>query len=73
MASRMSQSRHKPKGPNGTWKTGQRVPWSGHYADQFRVVTYHDRGTTFPPCIGRKGTGAYRKPYIAAATATKAK
>lgn len=52
--------RHEPLGPNGTWKTGQRVPWTGHWVDQHGIVTHHDRGTTFPPCIDRKGEAAYR-------------
>ena len=26
---------HVPKGPRGTWKTGQRVPVTGDWADQY--------------------------------------
>lgn len=52
--------RHRPLGPNFTWKTGQRVPVDGDYADQYGVVSWHERGATFPPCIGRKGECAYR-------------
>lgn len=55
--------RHRPKGPNETWKTGQRVPSTGRYVDQYGVVTWHDAGATFPPCIDRKGTAAYRRSY----------
>lgn len=62
--------RHGPLGPNGSWKTGQRVPRDGHYVDQYGVTTWHERGATFPPCIGRKGECAYRRPFTqAAATA----
>ncbi|MGW4913016.1 hypothetical protein [Streptomyces sp. NPDC004270] len=52
--------RHGPIGPNGEWKTGQRVPANGDYTDQYGVTTTHDAGATFPPCIGRKGECAYR-------------
>lgn len=56
-----------PLGPNETWKSGQRVPESGYYADQYGVVSWHDRYSTFPPCIGRKGEGAYRRLVQSAA------
>lgn len=59
--------RHTPLGPGGTWKTGQRVPRDGHYTDQYGVTTWHEKGGTFPPCIGRKGQCAYRRPYVATA------
>lgn len=49
-----------PLGPGGTWKTGQRVPVSGIYADQYGVVSRHEQHATFPPCISRKGEVAYR-------------
>jgi hypothetical protein len=61
--------RHRPKGPNGSWKTGQRVPQTQFYVDQHGEVSHHTMGSTFPPCIGRKGECAYRTPYRAAATA----
>lgn len=51
---------HQPKGPSGTWKTGQRVPMSGTWADQYGAVYHFTTGTTFPPCIDRKGECAYR-------------
>lgn len=57
--------KHEPLGPNGTWKTGQRVPSTGLYVDQHNVVTTHEAGATFPPCIGRKGEAAYRLSYEA--------
>jgi hypothetical protein len=56
-----------PRGPAGTWKTGQRVPEDGLWADQYGVVSMHLKGATFPPCIGRKGECAYRRRAVAAA------
>ncbi|WP_152626802.1 hypothetical protein [Streptacidiphilus carbonis] len=53
---------NRPKGPNGSWKTGQRVPETRHYEDQYGVVTRHEMGKTFPPCVDRKGECAYRVP-----------
>lgn len=61
--------KHDPLGPGGSWKTGQRVPRTGSYIDQYGVVTFHDAGGTFPPCIGRKGECAFRRLKQAAATA----
>lgn len=54
----------KPRalGPGGTYKTGQRVPITGYWADQYGVITHHACHSTFPPCIGRKGQCAYRRP-----------
>lgn len=60
---------HTPKGPNGSYKTGQRVPETGTWVDQHGVPTHHERGATFPPCIDRKGECAYRVLAQAAATA----
>jgi hypothetical protein len=57
-----AMSRHQPKGPGDTWKTGQRVPFTSRYIDQYGVITWHEAGTTFPPCIGRKGENANRRP-----------
>lgn len=51
---------HRPKGPNGTWTTGQRVPTTGFYQDQHGTVTHHEAGRTFPPCLDRKGESAHR-------------
>lgn len=56
------RSRHVPLGPGGSWKTGQRVPATGHYTDQYAFTSFHEAGATFGPCIGRKGECAYRKP-----------
>ena len=49
------------KGPGGTWKTGQRVPESGFYRDQYKVSSFHEAGRTFPPCLDRKGECAFRE------------
>lgn len=65
----LSVMRHHPLGPGGQWKTGQRVPWTDQWIDQYGTVTHHEEGGTFPPCIGRKGECAYRRPAEAAATA----
>ena len=48
------------------WKTGQRVPMSGWYVDQYGYTTYHAAHRTFPPCIGRKGQCAFRTLKLAA-------
>ena len=64
------RSVHQPKGPDGAWKTGQRVPFDGFWHDQYGEVAHFFAGRTFPPCIDRKGECAYR--YLvddAAATA----
>jgi hypothetical protein len=42
------------------YKTGKRVPFRGHYVDQYGVVTRHEAHRTFPPCIGRKSECAFR-------------
>lgn len=62
----MRSRAHEPLGPGGTWKTGQRVPTRGTWVDQYGEVTHFDMGTTFPPCIGRKRTGALRRLIKAA-------
>lgn len=43
------------------WKTGQRVPFDGHYIDQHGRTSFHEAHHTFPPCIGRKGESAVRR------------
>lgn len=60
-------TKHVPLGPGGTWKTGQRVPVDSWYRDQHGVTSRHERGATFPPCIGRKGACAFRTMVISAA------
>ena len=52
--------KHTGMGPDGSWKTGQRVPFTGSWADQYGVVSHHEMGATFPPCIDRKGECAFR-------------
>lgn len=51
---------HRPLGPDESWKSGQRVPYSGIWQDQFGQQARFEAGRTFPPCIDRKGTCAYR-------------
>lgn len=65
----MTPRKHHPRGPGGTWKTGQRVPRAGYWADQYRVIAWFDAGSTFPPCIGRKGECAFRSRVKVAGTA----
>lgn len=50
-------------GRNNTFKTGQRVPRTGHYTDQHGATTFHTAHSTFPPCIDRKGECAFRLPH----------
>ena len=60
--------RHNPMGPNGSWKTGQRVPRDGWYRNQYGQIVHFERSTTFPPRVGRPGGGvAYWKTYQAVA------
>lgn len=63
-------TRHRPKGPNNAWKTGQRVPVTGMWVDQHGVPTLHEAGATFPPCLDRKGECAYRHLVRPSAAAT---
>lgn len=55
-----------PKGPNGLWKQGQRVPTEGRWVDQFGRVIDLAAHFTFPP-IGLKGECTLWKPYDEAA------
>ncbi|MDE2100160.1 MAG: hypothetical protein KGL39_23090 [Patescibacteria group bacterium] len=66
----MGNTNHRPKGPNGTWKTGQRVPDTGLWADQYGVVAHFTADHTFPPCIDRKGECAFRTLVNVTAAAT---
>lgn len=52
---------HTPLGPDGLWKTGQRVPVAGIWIDQYGSPSYHAASSTFPPCTDRKGECAYRE------------
>lgn len=54
-----------PVGPD-TYKTGNRVPRSGLYVDQYGVMTEHEAHRTFPPCVGRKGECAFRRQVLIA-------
>jgi hypothetical protein len=60
----MSRHIHVPLGPGRTWKTGQRVPTGGQWVDQYGEIDSFIVGTTFPPCISRKGECAYRNPIV---------
>lgn len=60
-------SRRGPLGPKDSWKTGQRVPVTGDWADQYGLVSHHDAGNTFPPCLDRNGECAFRILVRAAA------
>ncbi|MFC7219209.1 hypothetical protein ACFQLX_13680 [Streptomyces polyrhachis] len=65
--------RHLPKGPNGSWKTGQRVPETGFWVDQNGLINHFEVGDTFPPtCTGfsRKSECAYRIRVEVAAQAS---
>jgi hypothetical protein len=42
------------------FKTGQRVPTTGVYRDQFGTKSRHEAHHTFPPAIGQKGACAWR-------------
>jgi len=63
-------TKHWPKGPDGTWKTGQRVPETGYWYDQYGSVAWFTLGNTFPPCIDRKGECAFRSYAGVTAAAT---
>lgn len=58
-----------PNPITGTYKTGQRVPQTGYYRDQYGVVSHHEAHRTFPPCIGRSGACAHRA-WVPTAAAT---
>ena len=60
----MTKAHHVPLGPGGTWKTGQRVPDSGQWVDQYGEIDNFSAGSTIPPCIARKGECAYRSQVI---------
>lgn len=60
---------HTPKGPNGSWKTGQRVPVSGVWRDQYGRTSNHDKGGTFPPCLDREGGECAYRTLVSEAVA----
>ena len=60
---------NRPLGPGGTWKTGQRVPESGNWQDQYGQVSWFNKYGTFICCIGRD-EGAFRTLIRAAAEDT---
>lgn len=62
----MRPSVHRPKGPNGLWKQGQRVPFAGWWIDQFGRLIEFAAHRTFPP-TGRKGECTYWRTYDEAA------
>jgi len=58
----MNSARNRPLGPNSSWKTGQRVPFSGDWVDQYGQVNRFEANSTFPPVVARKGGEcAYRR------------
>lgn len=58
----MTRIRNRPLGPNDSWKTGQRVPLSGNWVDQYGQVNRFEAYSTFPPVVARKGGEcAYRR------------
>lgn len=44
---------HRPLGPGGTWKQGQRVPATGWWKNQLGQVAMLDAKSTFPPPFGK--------------------
>jgi hypothetical protein len=67
--SHVTRSTHRPLGPGGSWKTGQRCPEAGQWVDQHGQVNHFDYGSTFPPCISPDGGEvAFRLLFVSAAT-----
>lgn len=66
----MSRRRRRPLGPNGSFKTGQRVPWRGNWRDQYGQVNWFEKETTFPPVVARKGGECAYRHFIRAARVT---
>jgi hypothetical protein len=63
---------HRPLGPGGSWKTGQRVPFTSSWVDQHGVMSLHYAGDTFPATVGFGGVSecAYRKPFVSTVSRT---
>lgn len=64
-------SAHRPKGPGGTWKQGQRVPVTGLWINQLGQQSTLAMSSTFPPSQGKNNGGivTYWTLIKAAATA----
>lgn len=56
----------KPKGPDGSFKTGQRCPADGSWINSINQVIHLERGATFPPTVGRYtgGDSTFWKVYM---------
>ena len=61
---------NRPLGPNGSWKTGQRVPFTGEWMDQYGQINHFEVYTTFPPVVARKGGECAFRRLIRRAAAT---
>lgn len=46
---------NKPIGPDGSYKTGQRVPSDGQWINTINQVITTFKGATFPPTVGNTG------------------
>lgn len=66
----MNRTRNRPLGPNNTWKTGQRVPFSGSYRDQYGQINRFEENTTFPPVVARKGGECAYRRFVRAVEVT---
>lgn len=66
----MNRTNNRPLGPAGTWKTGQRVPFSGDYVDQYGQVNRFEAHTTFPPVVARKGGECAFRRFVRSTQAT---
>ena len=66
----MDRIRNRPLGPNNSWKTGQRVPFTGNYRDQYGQVNHFEENTTFPPVVARKGGECAFRHFVSAVEVT---
>jgi hypothetical protein len=60
---------HRPLGPNASWKTGQRVPITGHWVDQHGQVNLFEERSTFPPVVSSKGGDVAYRTLVKAVSA----
>ncbi|SKY22091.1 Uncharacterised protein [Mycobacteroides abscessus subsp. bolletii] len=70
MSNGASRLRRQPKGPNGTYIQGQRVPFDHEWVNQLGQRCWLEAHGCFPPPIGWvavKGLIAYWWPYDGAA------